>query len=775
MDIRDRTKLDYEFEELAPLEEPDLPAADEALRKELLPVPSADDQRDLYDDIMVEYGAAILDRADWETDAATDEEQYLGVLPDKNDPWPGAANFNVPLTMLGVETLKPRLIESILGGDPLVYAVPTETMDEPRTERTELFLNWQLNTDLDIRPLVEESAHTFLTPGIVVAKVLWETVERPINQIHHFTPDTGLDDIFRGLFGDELPQEWTQKDGQWAGHLKTPGGARRKVEATFKYLEDEIQVLLRKDHIAFEGPRIHLIDPMDFVAPFKGGSDIQRLPWLVQRLHYSEQDLRRKVKQGRFYADAVKRLLGEVEAGTPDPETPGQALAAVQAGSEGVAVDPASSVLDEQYDVYERYGLRDMDDDGIDEEVIVWTSPQLPGEILGWDYLDNVVHHGRRPFVVGRYLRLPNRFYGLSFPRIVRDIQDEINTMHNQRVDAGTIQNTPMGFFRASMTMRPDTMRIKPGTWTGVDNPQTDIFIPQWNGSPVFGNNEEALLYQYFERLTGLTDLALGRQPNRVGATRTASGTAALLSEAGLRFKTSMEAFQRFWKEIFEHVLWLDQQYLPPGKEFRVTGRVPEMVRLEHRGDIAGRYDLRLSTTSETLNKSVLREDATVKLNLVSNPLYLQMGLIGIKGLRRQLRASLRAYGEQDPEMTLEPLTQAIVRTPDQELAMMLGGDDRVEPTMMENLTMHLEAHMEQMQDPTVQRNPELLKRVQVHLAKTNQMAMMQAMAMQASQGKGKPMGGPVAGEQAMNAQIGRQADQPSQMGGGTSPGPSGG
>ena len=356
--------MDPELEELAPLEEPDLPAAVEALRKELLPVPSADDQRDLYDDIMVEYGAAILDRADWETDAAADEEQYLGILPDKTDPWPGCANFNVPLTMLGVETLKPRLVEAVLGGDPLVYAVPTEVMDEARTERTELFLNWQLTTELDIAPLVEESAHTFLTPGIVVAKILWDTVERPINQIHHFTPNTSLDEIFRGLFDHELPQEWTQADGVWTGYLKTPGGARRKVEATFQYLEDEIQVLLRKDHIAFEGPRIHLIDPMDFVAPFKGGSDVQRLPWLVQRLHYTEQDLRRKVKQGRFYADAVKRLLGELPAVSPAPDAPGQELAAVQADSEGVAAEPGSSVLDGQYDIYERYGLRDMDGDG---------------------------------------------------------------------------------------------------------------------------------------------------------------------------------------------------------------------------------------------------------------------------------------------------------------------------------------------------------------------------------------------------------------------------
>lgn len=749
-------------QELLPLVEPDIPEAQDELVQELLPVPSEDDQLEMFNECLNDYEAALLDRQDWETGAKEDEEQYLGLLPDKDQPWPGCANFNVPLTMLGIETLKPRLIESILGSDPIVFAIPTEAMDEERSERTELFLNWQLRSEIDLAPLVEESAHTFLTPGLVVGKILWDVTYRPINKVHHFPPDADIDQIFRGMFGDEMPVEWANTGkNTWEGYFKTPGGAKRKVSAKFKYLDDEIQVLLRKEHIQYEGPRVHLLDPMDFVMPFKGGSNPQRLPWLAQLMHYGENELRRKVQLGRFYKDAVKELLGELTAPEHDVNEPGQAIKTVQSESEGVSPDPSTNVQLDQYQVIERYCLRDMDEDGFEEEIIYWISPQLPGKILGWDYLDNSVAHGKRPYVLGRYLSQPRRAYGLSFPRVIRDVQDEINTMHNQRVDAGTIQNTPSGFYRASMTWRPDNKPIKPGTWTAVDNPLQDINIPQWNGSPVFGQNEESLLYQYFERLTGLTDLALGRQPNRVGATRTASGTAALLSEAGLRFKTCMEAFQRFWTEIFEHILALDQQYLPPGKEFRVTGRLPEMIKLADKADIQGKYDLRLAATSETMNKSVLREDATTKLQLVANPLYIQTGLIGMKGLRRVLRGALKAYGELDPDMILEPMQQVMVRTPQEELAMMSNGQD-VEPSPMENVPQHLQEHMTQAQDEAIVSKPEVLKRLQTHLAKTNQMAMMLATANQMGGGKDKPgegggeMGQPVAGEQATNAQIGK-------------------
>ena len=162
---------------------------------------------------------------------------------------------------------------------------------------------------------------------------------------------------------------------------------------------------------------------------------------------------------------------------------------------------------------------------------------------------------------------IPFRFYGLSFAEVVKGIQDEINTIHNQRVDYATITNLPFYFYRASMSMPPVQQGLKPGQGVPVDNPQQDINFPKWASQPSWGSQEEQTLHQYFERLTGLNDLTLGRQPNRVGATRTAAGTQQLLAEGSLRFKTSMEAFQRLWVGVFSDILALDQEYLPSGRQ----------------------------------------------------------------------------------------------------------------------------------------------------------------------------------------------------------------
>lgn len=758
--------------DLIPIETPEELPVDE-LVEALLPVPDAETQQDLVSTILSDHNAAILDRQDWEKNLEVWENQYLGLLPEKTEPWVGCANFNVPLTMLGVETLKPRLIESVLGSDPYVYAIPTEGAFEKRADTTQLFLNWQVRTELRLEAQVEESAHLFLNPGVVVGKVLWRKDIRKTKAIRRFPAGTSLDAIFRDLFGLELPQEW--KDGgnkTWTGFFREAGGAKRPVSVRFKFDPQEIHVLVERERVIFDAPRVDMLKAEDFVVPFHGGGDIQRLPWCHQNLWYTEDELRQKVEQKRFYKDAITALL----KGAPGPENPTQSDTSIQDArdrSEGVTPDPATSVKLDEYPVIEAYRQYDMDDDGYAEEIVVWVSPELPDLILGWDYLDNVYAHGKRPYVVGRYLTLPNRFYGLSFPEVIRDVQDEINTIHNQRVDSGTIQNTPGGFFRASMTMGPGAQFVKPGMWTPVDNPQTDVREYKWNGTPVWGQNEEALLYQYFERLTGLTDLALGRQPNRVGATRTASGTAALLSEAGLRFKTSMESFQRFWLEIFDHILALDQQYLPDGKEFKVTGRLPEVIRLTSREDIGGKYKLRLAVTSETLNRQVLREDATVKLNsALQSPFPLQLGIIGVKGLRKLYRDFYRAFGEPDPDMIVEPEREQVVHTPEQELQIWAAGDD-VEPSMMEDIPTHLEMHMQQLQSQELGKYPEIVAKIQAHLSKTMQNAQIQAMVnqMQMGGGKGAQAGGqaPVAGDQVMNAKTGQQAPQnPAQFGGGS-------
>ena len=739
--------LDPEVTEIVPVEAP--PSSERTeLQNELAPRLSDAQEFDLASRILADHDAAVQDRSEWESRLREWDDQYFNRVPIKTVPWPGAANFHVPLTMMGVETYKPRLVEGVLGQTPPIILVASKGADETRKDTAESFLNWQALTRLDLDEKVPASAHLFMHPGLAVAKPYWKITRTVRKLIREFPVDTELGTILEALFESGVPQK-LEEVGKlaWEGEIPTKEGEPLSVSIKLKFLEDRIQALVAKEDVN-EGPEVDLVDPIDLFVPAKGGPDPQRMPWFHYRLWMYENELRAKVEVGRFYADAVQELLETARPKGDQPVTDSQKATESKDIAEGVEGSGPSNVRQVQFEILEDFRRWDVDEDGQEKEIIAWVSPALSGRVLGWDYLDNVYAHGRRPIRVAKYLPIPFRFYGLSFAESIKGIQDEINSIHNQRVDYATIQNMPFYFYKASGTAPPITTPLRPGRGVPVDNPQQDIFVPRWGGSPAWASQEETVLHQYFERLSGLTDLTLGRQPNRVGATRTASGTQTLLSEAGLRFKTALMEFQTFWAGIFDDVLALNQAYLPPGVEFRVTGRRPAIMRLKDRSEIQGRFDVRLASTADNLNRQQMRSDSAILMQALLNPALVQVGIVGLKGVRRVISDFLRSYGK-DPEFYLEG--SAPIRTPAEELMMFAAGH-YVSPVAGEDLTAHLTEHQAALADPMVP--PSVKSMLSQHLQETVQLQQAQQLA-QALGTRSAPMG-----QQAINAETGR-APQP--------------
>ena len=756
-----------EVPEPLPVEAPEPDPARELLN-DLTPRLDEEEEKELAVTIGTDYESGLADRDEWETRLGEWEDQFYNRVPDKIFPWPGASNFHVPLTMMGVETYKPRLTEAILGQQPPIIVVPSTAAGEGKKDKVETVLNWQAMTQLNLEETVTRSAHLFLLPGIVYAKVIWKTDRRRKKFIREFPASTPIPAIFEALFGTEQVRHLELVGPmKWEGDIYTSpqGGNPLSVKLRVKFLNEppSIQVLVDRE-VVEEQPHVELIEPPDIIVPVKGGQDVMHLPWIQHRCWYTEDMLRRKVKQGRFYQDVVEELL---HAGPPHGDQPprdSEHYKRSQDEAEGTEGDGASNARAEQFEVIEDFRRWDIDGDGFEEEIITWFCPLQPTKILGWDYLDNVYAHGKRPIVAGRFFPIPFRWYGLSYAEMIKGIQDEINTIHNQRVDYATIQNLPFGFKRASATLPPISQRIRPGEFLDVDNPQQDIFIPKWQGNPAWGQQEEATLMQYNERLSGLTDLSVGRQPNRVGATRTAAGTQTLLSEAGLRFKTAIQAFQRFWVQIFEQILALNQEYLPPGQEFRVTGRRPAVVKVKDRSEIRGQYELRLASTSDGMNRQRMRDDATVILTTIMNPVVMQGGVLGLKAVRRAFEKFFKAYGE-DPAFWLED--KAPIRSPEEELMAFAVGQ-YIPPVMGEDINAHIQAHQAALQDPMIR--PEIKALIRQHLQETYQLAQAQQMAMMLQSAGPKALGAGSSPQQQMNAKTGAQPQAAPGGAGPTSP-----
>src|SRR3990167_7434363 len=251
---------------LLPLE-PAESSPEDALLDELLPRLSTKDEKELYGYLDTFITDALNDRTEWEKRLAQDEDQYLGILPEKTIPYEGCANFHVPLTMLGIETLKPRLTASVLGSDPAVFAKPMEGSDIERAEITQAFLNWQIETELNLRPIVTESSHLFLTPGTVVAKVWWKHTRRSVRAIRTFPASMPIQDILSGLIDGPVHELLYPGKLEWNVTVKRPGSAPQSIHIKARIIDDTIQFLVEKEEIIVDRPQVDLIPSEDFIAP----------------------------------------------------------------------------------------------------------------------------------------------------------------------------------------------------------------------------------------------------------------------------------------------------------------------------------------------------------------------------------------------------------------------------------------------------------------------------------------------------------------------------
>jgi hypothetical protein len=154
-----------------------------------------------------------------------------------------------------------------------------------------------------------------------------------------------------------------------------------------------------------------------------------------------------------------------------------------------------------------------------------------------------------------------------------------------------------------------------------------------------------------------------------------------------------------------------------------------------------------------------MRDDATIIMQALMNPAFMQVGIVGLKGVRRVITDFLRAYGK-DPDFYVED--QSVVRSPSQELQLFVTGQ-YVPPTMGENIQKHLQEHQASLQDPLV--SPEVKQLIQRHIQETLQLAQAQQMAQMLQQQGGGEQSPQRMGPQAVNAQQGQMAPQPTQPG----------
>jgi len=154
-------------------------------------------------------------------------------------------------------------------------------------------------------------------------------------------------------------------------------------------------------------------------------------------------------------------------------------------------------------------------------------------------------------------------FYDLGFGVLLGPLNESINTIVNQLVDAGTLSNTAGGFLSRGIKLRGGNYSFNPMEWKHVDTTGDDLRkgivpLPVREPSQVLFTLLN-LLINYGERIGGSVDILSGQNPGQ----NTPAETTRTMAEQGMKiFNGIFKRTHRSLKQEFRKLYRLNQIFV---------------------------------------------------------------------------------------------------------------------------------------------------------------------------------------------------------------------
>lgn len=232
--------------------------------------------------------------------------------------------------------------------------------------------------------------------------------------------------------------------------------------------------------------------------------------------------------------------------------------------------------------VIECHTFYDLDDDGYNEPYVITIDYQtrLPLRMTARFYKEDVEVEDKKIVRIKpcqyftKFGFIPNPdggFYDLGFGLLLGGINESVNTLINQLVDSGTLNNLQGGFIGKGIRVNQKKLSFTPGEWKAVNNFGDDlrkgIFpLPTKEPSNVLFQLL-GVLVQSGKELASISEIFTGKMP---GQNTPASTTMATI-EQGLKVFTSI--YKRLYRSLgeeFEKLYKLNKLYLPEHVEYTV-------------------------------------------------------------------------------------------------------------------------------------------------------------------------------------------------------------
>jgi chaperonin GroES len=229
------------------------------------------------------------------------------------------------------------------------------------------------------------------------------------------------------------------------------------------------------------------------------------------------------------------------------------------------------------YEIIEQHTYLDLDDDGYSEPYVVTferaskkvlrIAPRFDDEGITLNAENKVIKIDPIQYYT-KFSFIPNPdggFYDIGFGLLLSPLNDSVNTLINQLIDSGTINNLQGGFLGKGIKLKMGQERWTPGEWKTINSTADDLrkqIVPLPTKEP------SAVLFQLMgtmvtsaKELASIAEIFVGKSP---GQNTPATTTMATIEQGMKVFTAVYKRVYRSLKSEFKKIFELNKLYIDP-------------------------------------------------------------------------------------------------------------------------------------------------------------------------------------------------------------------
>lgn len=616
----------------------------------------------------------------------------------------GKSNFNVPLVKSQVFLKWAKEIDAVLGDDAEIVSVPTGPADQADVGMQGRYMTWRVFKSMAI---------TSKLATFIFRKNLF-------GRAHAYSPY--CIETFE-IPGDPVPQ------------------------------------------IDFDGPGFEPLWPDDIIVPAEDAQTIHDFSFVIRRIRLTPDELLAGEEQGIYsgVTENWEAIYRQAESNSRQRDASSEGVKKAKDAAEGVLYEGSLSGH-QTLEVFEWYGRRRMlkgrGDGGEDNfarrekketEIVVRYIKDLE-LVIGAQRLADIYPRmrNRRPFVEASMVK-DGSYWCPGLAELLEDIEVELTVVDNLTVEAGEMTIGPPIGYQPGDGFDPDTFRYEPRMAIPMANPGS-MKVIDIRPNLEYAVNRKQDLMAMSERLTGQTDMNVGRSPDRPNSPRTLGQTQLYMGAGDVRGSLETFMLREDLRLMLQHFWEIDCEYASSSQFFRVTEEQAKglfetsqggatMTQKERAGKMD--FDLRFATGAHS-REAVKQQKLQLYQVDLTNPLI----ATNPRALWHVTNEVHKAMGDDNFNRLVQEPPDTLPKTPDQEWALALQGKEIfVHPADLDD--QHIQRHLSQVfeasQAPAQDRDPDAIAKMLEHIKET-QAAKIQKQQAQAMANALAPMLGQLMG-----------------------------